>query len=530
MSSNQQEMGQWCAQWDMGNSYVPIRTLFHKSLPTCLYQSRSEAPPVTTGLTVPPFKTVYDYKNSFDTDTKNTVKKLAKTMSRFFADAKSFVEANARLVVNVDSDTLSLYRKIGFLPSLQDLLRLWASPALLVDTPHFSKLWFPEDEKLVVSTLSCIVRHSTPRLIDTVKKVHNKSRPHTGIQQVLRVLLNVAPQGSCHGVSQNTAKVCWDIVEELRCAIERKLLRGDIVSNIALASRVCARLIFSDKPTSSSSSSSSSIVLNKALLFHPDTFVVLPSSVNTIPPSAGSVILPTVENIASLGSPCYLGVAKWNQELVSALVMSYVASNNECRLTKPIDIAPEKGFLAFLPSRIPASYEVCMPSPSSCDLLYSACMGPSFEINSKEHFCVCPISLCAQHGDEAVVTTVSFEVSGDFICVKVGDTLKITVEGNRNVTVEDGYSSPIILHTRKIASNQLMKYNIQINYALHTVLFNGAKATTFVRGTVYNYVYFAGTKASFKNVCVRIKTMCKYNKDCAKINDPIHTAKYYHNQ
>lgn len=496
----------WGAQWKMSNPFLPQRTIFKKTLPAQLSRrSVSFLPYHRPDLKAPLFEPISEFVNRCKKDTAELCGKFISNNSEFFSNAKGDIDANIRFVL--DQEDFRVVDALGFVPSFKDLLELWANPRQLAKANCITtKLSAAGGEKdgLVVDVLSTLIIHSNRQLTDTVRALYGSSMAHPMVQRLMRIFTNLAGPSSIvdfKTVSQGTKTVCMNLVEILCDAIKRRIEKGDLVTTMALADHVKARILLSAR------SDEKGIVLDKALLFHPETFV-----------SMGPITDVNFERIVERSF--YLGIMKWRGSLAKLLMCKYL-DGHDFEPSGVEDIIPDgdDALYAYLPGRIPLTYKYRTSKTVT---------GPSFRLTSESQFSVSPIPLnCSSISDGNCVANVTFEASGGTVMVRIDDSPIISFEeGGSKVTVAK------IDRNRQEYSNSSGTgargcHKMSICWNAKVVVIDGIRCENVLCKPPRS-MFFAGNGINVSNLDVEYKLLCKYGDKCKNTNDPGHMDKYHH--
>lgn len=493
----------WSAQWEMNNSFLPQRTIFKRSLPAQL--SRGNASFLDycrPDLKAPLFEPVSEFVTHCKKDTKELCKVFISNNGKFFSDVKGAIEANTRFVVS--QEDFCVVNALGYVPSFKVLLELWTNPKQLSKVNFLTMRPVLDKEEVITDLLSTFIMHSNKQLTDTVRRLYGSSMTHPMVQRLMRILTNLTGPRSIidfNSVSQITKDVCKSLVDILCDAIKRKIEEGNLVTTMALADHVKARFLIS------SQHDEKEIVMDKALLFHPETFV-----------SMGPIMDINFDKIVERSF--YLGIQKWKGNLAKLLICKYL-DGHDFEPSCVDDIIPggDDELHAYLPGRIPLAYK---------NRMNKALTGPSFCLTSDKQFSVCPIPLsCSTGSSGSTWINVSFETSGGTLMVRIDDYLVVSIEkGCFKISVvrSDGCDQEYFKST---GMGSRGRHSLSIYWDNNLMFVDGVKYEKLLCKPPRN-VFFAGSNVSVWNVGVDFKAICRYGDQCKEINKPDHIKKYHH--
>lgn len=494
----------WDVQWRMDNTFKPKRTIFVKSLPAQLSNEKPVFLPYhRPDLKAPLFETISEVVARIKLET-NPKKDMSFGANKgFMSSAAKIVEE--RICITVGEDESRMGDVLGYVPSFKCLLELWTNPAQLAKADYIASKPIPESSKVVTNLLSTLIFFSNQQLIDTLRRMYGhstSSMTHPSVQRLMKIFTNVAGPTDIidfDAVSENTQKVCRNLVGVLCDTIKGKIERDDIAVTLALADRIEAKISLGKKCDSNTT------ILDRALLFHPETFV-----------SIGQIRTLNFEDIRKRSF--YVGVNKFERDLEVLLNFREALTKRELKSSSINEIIPSDSdsFYAYLPGKIPSRF---------AGKLCKGVIGPSFYVNSEECFSVCPIPLNSPAVDSSkYVIVVTFNASGSVVMVKIDDSLVIRIDKSRSTVkfVDSDKSEKEYPNVKECD-----KCRVDICCGISTIVANG-KSYRKCFDKPPMHLFFAGKDMNISNVCIKYEIMCKFGNKCNKLNDPEHMKSFYH--
>lgn len=498
----------WDAQWrtDIA-AFKPKRTFFNKSLPPQLFKGNDQFLPYKReDLRAPMFETITEFNYRIKKETFDEYKRFIFANDKFHRDAKAFINEN--ICITVPYDNFAVADMLGFVPSFKDIMELWTEPKKLAEKECITYKIIDNNED-VADILSTLIMNSNQQLIDMVRWMYSENIMHPTVQRFMKILTNLAGPTRIidyKSISVNTLQVCQSVVDILFDSIKSRLEKENLVTLMAFADHITAKVSFNKK-----TDDDGSIVLNKTLFFHPETFV-----------SIGLITDINYENMRK--KSFYFGVKKWKNELIKLLFCEYLSKHDY----EPVDVYSilpdgDNTMYAYLPSKIPLKY-----TNKQCKIV----TGPSFYVDSDKIYSVCPISLCCPKSnsgsnDNKYAIILSFDAIGDKVNVRIGNTITIKIKKSTSEMriKKDGYKGHFGVNERDTNGN----YCVEICWSENRIYVNDVCCgIDLSRCPPPENVFFAGKNMNISNVSVEHKIMCRYRDKCNKTKDPEHKKSYYH--